>query len=92
MCGSSVNASMRAKMKHDSRPCGSLPWTLQLNAIAGESEIACAVGSGVRSGVPPMINMLIARFPGAAAPLATGFVRPSSTMRTRSLAASRAPV
>ena len=87
-----MNASMRAKMKHDSRPCGSSPWTLQLKAIAGDPEIACAVGSGVRSGVPPMMSMLIARLPGAAGPIATGFVRPSSTMRTRSLAASSAAV
>ena len=36
------------------------------------------------------MSMLIGRFPGAAGPLATGFVRPSSTMRTRGLAATSA--
>ena len=83
---SSVNASMRAKMRHDSRPCGSLPWTLQLRRSSAIRDLLrrrrrCRVADD---------GMLIGRFPGAAGPLTTGFVRPSSTMRTRGLAATSA--
>ena len=46
IAGSSVNASWRAIVKHDSRPEASLPWTLQLIAYVGIAEIAAAVSGG----------------------------------------------
>ena len=65
-------------IRHPSREDGSLPCTLQLSSAAGLPATAWRVGFGAGW---PMMNMLIGR---------PSTVRPISTTRTRSLAASSA--
>jgi hypothetical protein len=77
---SSPNASCRARIRHASREDGSLPCTLQLTSADEDLAIVFAVAGGVGY---PMMNMLIGR---------SRTVRPISTTRTRSLAASSADV
>ena len=78
--GSSANASSRARIMQASRDDGSLPCTLQLTRADVEPATALTFLGGVGY---PMMNMLIGRF---------RIVRPISTTRTRSLAASSAAV
>ena len=78
--GSSANASSRARIRHASRDDGSLPCTLQLISADVEPATAMTFLGGVGY---PMMNMLIGR---------SWIVRPISTTRTRSLAASSSAV